>query len=88
MKTGLNDLNKHLFDQLEQLNEPNKDKEIIENKIKKANAVSNIAKHIISLHELALDAKKLVVENRLNGSDDEFKQYKLSKPELKPLKLN
>lgn len=53
MKNTLIDLNNHLFEQLERLNDDDLDADRLEQELKRADAMSKIAEKIISNGELA-----------------------------------
>jgi hypothetical protein len=57
MKNKLTDLNNHLFAQLERLSDENLKGEKLTSEIARSKSVSGIAKDIISLGRLALDAE-------------------------------
>lgn len=62
MKNTLGDLNLHLFIQLERLNEEDLKGEDLKEEILRANAVTNIAKEIISNAHIVLQSQKLQIE--------------------------
>ena len=67
MKNTLGDLNNHLFMQLERLaDEDVKGEELIE-EIKRAKAITTVAKEIISNGELVLRAKELETKYSFDG---------------------
>ena len=60
MKNKLSDLNNHLFEQLERLNDDDlKDGKLLE-EVNRAKAMVGVAKEIISAGKLVLDAHKAV----------------------------
>lgn len=66
MKNTLGDLNNHLFMQLERLSDEDvKGEELIE-EIKRAKAITTVAKEIISNGELVLRAKELETQYGFN----------------------
>ena len=66
MKNTLGDLNNHLFMQLERLSDEDvKGEELIE-EIKRAKAITTVAKEIISNGELVLRAKELETQYSFN----------------------
>lgn len=62
MKNKLTDLNNHLFEQLERLNDEALKGEDLEKEIERSRAISSISKDIISNAGLQLQAVKLSVE--------------------------
>ena len=62
MKNKLSDLNNHLFESLERLNDDSLDEEGLNREIKRAEAVSRVAETIIHNGELALKAAKYAQE--------------------------
>ena len=74
MKNTLGDLNNHLFMQLERLSDEDvKGEELIE-EIKRAKAITTVAKEIISNGELVLRAKELETQYGFNISKLRAKQ--------------
>jgi len=62
MKNKLTDLNNHLFEQLERLNDEALKGDDLEKEIDRSRAISSISKDIISNAGLQLQAMKLTVE--------------------------
>lgn len=62
MKNKLVDLNNHLFEMIERLNDENLTNEDLQKEIGRAAAMSNISKQIIDNAKVELDAAKLVME--------------------------
>ena len=58
MKNKLSDLNNHLFEELERLNDDDLDDKKLEFEVNRAKAMTNIAKSIIDNANIALEAKK------------------------------
>jgi len=58
MKNQLVDLNNHLFEQLERLNNDNLKGKKLDNEIDRSKAMTGVAKEIINTQALALDAQK------------------------------
>lgn len=62
MKNKLNDLNNHLFEQMERLNDEELSPEELDREIKRAKAMSSIASNIVSNAALALEAQQYIDE--------------------------
>lgn len=62
MKNKIQDLNDHLFAQLERLNDEDLTSEQLQKEITRSKAVSSVASQIINNARLALDATRLQVE--------------------------
>lgn len=62
MKNTLMDLNNHLFEQMERLNDDDLDADELEKEIRRAKAMTDISGRIIENAALGLDAEKLKVE--------------------------
>lgn len=62
MKNKIQDLNDHLFAQLERLNDEDLTQEDLEKEIQRSKAVTAVSNQIINNAKLALDATRLQVE--------------------------
>ena len=69
MKNKLEDLNNHLFEQLERLNDEDLKGEALEEELKRSRAVASISAQIIDNGRLVLDALKHQSEFALNKRD-------------------
>ena len=69
-RNTLNDLNNHLFMQLERLNDEDLKEEDLQKEISRAKAVSNIAAQIINNGQLALNAQKFAMDYLPAGNGD------------------
>lgn len=67
MKNTLNDLNNHLFAQLERLGDEDLKGEELKEELNRSKAVSDIAKNIVSNGNLILQAQKFQ-DNRLDAN--------------------
>lgn len=66
MRNTLGDLNNHLFAQLERLSDEEVKGEALEEEIRRAKAVTSVAKEIIENGNLVLEAKRLT-SNTINA---------------------
>ena len=62
MKNKLSDLNNHLFEMLERLNDDDLTDEQLDKEIKRAGAISNVSKQIIDNAKLEVEATKLMLD--------------------------
>lgn len=68
MKNTLTDLNNHLFEQLERLNDDELAGEALDRELKRADGMSRIAQQIIQNGELAFKTMKHMDENGYNSN--------------------
>lgn len=69
MKNNLTDLNNHLFEQIERLNDEELQGEALREEIKRSKAIENVAKQIINNGRLVLDSQRFVDE-RINAENN------------------
>nr|DAN96875.1 MAG TPA: hypothetical protein [Caudoviricetes sp.] len=62
MKNKLVDLNNHLFEQLERLNDDDLSDAELEREMKRSRAMAGIASNIVANAQLALDSQKFIEE--------------------------
>lgn len=62
VRNTLGDLNNHLFEQLERLNDDDLTGEELKQEIQRSNAISNVAKQIIGNANTVLNAQKLYLD--------------------------
>jgi benzoyl-CoA reductase/2-hydroxyglutaryl-CoA dehydratase subunit BcrC/BadD/HgdB len=67
MKNKLMDLNNHLFEQLERLNDEEVTGDELKEEIQRSNAVVRVSSQIIDVGRLTLDARKHVDNMGLDG---------------------
>ena len=79
MKNKISDLNNHLFDQLERLNDNNLTADQLELEIKRATAINGIAVNVVATAKVTLDAFRLIKEGecRVNELPSIFSETKL-----------
>lgn len=65
MRNGLTDLNNHLFEQLERLNDDELKGEALKEEITRSKSIEDVAKQIINNGRLVLDSQKFI-DDRLN----------------------
>ncbi|WP_387693029.1 hypothetical protein [Photorhabdus sp. RM71S] len=68
MKNTLEDLNNHLFSQLERLSDEELSGEKLDSEIRRAKAVSNTAAQIIHNGKLALDVQKALGNQEIKSA--------------------
>lgn len=66
MQNKLTNLNDHLFEMIERLNDDDLTNEELEREIKRANAMTSISNQIINNAKVELDATKLVLDYSRN----------------------
>lgn len=69
MRNGLTDLNNHLFEQLERLNDDELKGEALKEEITRSKTIEDVAKQIINNGRLVLDSQKFI-DDRLNADRD------------------
>lgn len=69
MRNGLTDLNNHLFEQLERLNDDELKGEALKEEITRSKMIEDVAKQIINNGRLVLDSQKFI-DDRLNVDKD------------------
>lgn len=69
MKNGLTDLNNHLFEQLERLNDEELKGEELKEEITRSKTIENVAKQIINNGRLVLDSQRFI-DDRLNVDNE------------------
>jgi hypothetical protein len=67
MKNTLGDLNNHLFEQLERLNDEDLKDGKLQEEIERAHAIALVASRIISNASLVIEAQKLMSGDKLNA---------------------
>ena len=67
MQNKLSDLNNHLFEQLERLNDDELTDEDLSKEIKRGHAISELATTIVELNNTVLKAQKMLIDY---GCDD------------------
>lgn len=70
MKNRLVDLNNHMFEQLERLNDDDLTDEKLEKEIKRSKAMAGIASNIVANAQLALDSQKFIEDHYGYNSQD------------------
>lgn len=72
MKNKLIDLNNHLFEQLERLNDDELTDAELEKEIKRSKAMAGIASNIVANAQLALDSQKFATEYLSGGRNEKL----------------
>lgn len=68
-KNKLSDLNNHLFEQLERLNDEQLSNEDLEKEMKRAKSMGEIATNIIEINRISMDAIRLVAKGDIGYKD-------------------
>lgn len=68
-RNKLSDLNDHLFEQLERLNDEDLTEEQISKEVKRSSAMTKIASHIIKNAKVTIDAMRLVSSGAFDKDD-------------------
>lgn len=69
MRNSLTDLNNHLFEQLERLNDDELKGEELKEEITRSKTIENVAKQIINNGRLVLDSQRFI-DDRLNVDNE------------------
>lgn len=69
MKNKITDLNNHLFEQLERLNDPELKGDDLKTEINRASAISKVSSQIIQSARVTVDAMKLVAKGDVRKED-------------------
>lgn len=69
MRNNLTDLNNHLFEQIERLNDDELQGEALKEEIKRSKAIEDVAKQIINNGRLVLDSQKFV-DGRISADNN------------------
>lgn len=69
MKNSLTDLNNHLFEQLERLNDEDLKGEELKEEITRSKTIESVAKQIINNGRLVLDSQRFI-DDRLNVDNE------------------
>lgn len=70
MKNKLTDLNNHLFEQLERLNDEDITGDKLKEEIHRSHAVAGVARNIVNNAALALRAEQFFTEGRIDDKPD------------------
>lgn len=69
MRNNLTDLNNHLFEQIERLNDEELQGEALKEEIRRSKAIEDVAKQIINNGRLVLDSQKFV-DGRISADNN------------------
>ena len=68
-RNKLSDLNNHLFEQLERLNDESLSNEDLEKEMKRQKSMSEVASNIIEINKISMDAIKLIAKGDIQAKD-------------------
>jgi hypothetical protein len=68
-RNKLSDLNNHLFEQLERLNDQELSPENLDKEIKRAKSMGEIASNIIEVNKISLEAIKMIAKGDIDKRD-------------------
>ena len=68
-RNKLSDLNNHLFEQLERLNDESLSNEDLEKEMKRQKSMSEVASNIIEINRISMDAMKLIAKGDIQAKD-------------------
>nr|WP_317631828.1 hypothetical protein [uncultured Flavobacterium sp.] len=68
-RNKLSDLNNHLFEQLERLNDESLSYEDLEKEMKRQKSMSEVASNIIEINRISMDAMKLIAKGNIQAKD-------------------
>lgn len=68
-RNKLSDLNNHLFEQLERLNDESLSNEDLEKEMKRQKSMSEVASNIIEINRISMDAMKLIAKGYIQAKD-------------------
>lgn len=68
-RNKLSDLNNHLFEQLERLNDEDLSNEDLEKEIKRQRSMSEVATNIIEINRISMDAMKLIAKGDISVNE-------------------
>jgi len=68
-RNKLSDLNNHLFEQLERLNDESLSNEELEKEMKRQKSMSEVASNIIEINRISMDAMKLIAKGDIQAKD-------------------
>jgi len=68
-RNKLSDLNNHLFEQLERLNDEELSNEDLEKEIKRQRSMSELATNIIEINRISMDAMKLIAKGDISVNE-------------------